>query len=73
MHNNYDPITELGQKYTIILWYDSEVDVSLLNVSVDPPAGVQYEIFENTTLRTVVVDVKETIGNSPKIVISVSP
>lgn len=72
MHSNYNPVAELGEKYTIILWYDSGVDVSLLNISVDPPTGIHYEIFKNTTLRTVVIDVKETIGNSPKIVISVS-
>jgi len=73
VHSNYNPATELGEKYTIIIWYDSGVDVSRLNVSVDPVTGVQYDIFKNTTLRTVVIDVKETIGNSPKIVISVSP
>ena len=73
MHNKYNPATELGEKYTIILWYDPEVDVSPLRVSVDPATGVQYDISKNTTLRAVVVDVKETIGNSSKIVISVSP
>ena len=73
MHSNYNPATELGEKYTVILWYDSGVDVSRLNVSFEPATGVQYDISKETTLRRVVIDIKETIGNSPKIVISVSP
>ncbi|RPA94936.1 hypothetical protein L873DRAFT_1699735 [Choiromyces venosus 120613-1] len=73
VHSNYNPAMELGSKYTVILWYDLGVDVSSLNVSVSTGGEVQYDIFKNTTLRTVVCDVKETIGSSPKIVISVSP
>ncbi|KAG0125373.1 glycosyl hydrolases family 31-domain-containing protein [Tuber indicum] len=73
VHSNYNPAAELGEKYTVILWYDPGVDVSPLRISVGPAAGLQYDIFKNTTLRTVVIDVKETIGNSSKIVISVSP
>ncbi|KAF8467697.1 glycosyl hydrolases family 31-domain-containing protein [Kalaharituber pfeilii] len=73
-HNNYDPARELGSDYLMIFWYPKGAVVSNYEVKVqlDNPA-TQYEIHRDTALRTVVVNVKETIGHSKRAVVQVIP
>lgn len=68
--NDYDPVKEYGASYTIILWYDVGKTVDNYQVEV---TGAKYEKFTNHDLRTVTIDVSETIGASGKVVIKVVP
>ncbi|KAH0610436.1 uncharacterized protein H6S33_011963 [Morchella sextelata] len=71
-HNGYDPSKEVGDYYTIILWYapgfdGSMVDVSKTTVKVE---GAENKVYKNSDLHTVVIDVKETIGTSKSVKIT---
>lgn len=68
--NDYDPVNELGNTYTIILWYDEGVTVDNYEVTV---TGAKYQKFINHDLRTVTVDISETIGASGKVTMKVVP
>lgn len=68
--NDYDPVNELGNTYTIILWYDEGVNVDNYEVTV---TGAKYQKFTNNALRTVTVEMSETIGASGKVVMKVVP
>lgn len=62
----------MGDYYTIILWYAPDFDGSIVDVTrttVTVEGGVEYQVYKNPTLHTVVIDVKEVIGttNSVKI------
>jgi len=69
--NDYDPVKELGDSYTIILWYSQGTNVDNYEITV---TGAEYESSKNTGLRTVVVRVKQILGASDKsnVVIKVS-
>nr|CAB52201.1 alpha-1,4-glucan lyase [Morchella vulgaris] len=72
-HNGYDPSKEVGNYYTIILWYAPGFDGSIVDVSqatVNIEGGVECEIFKNTGLHTVVVNVKEVIGTTKSVKIT---
>lgn len=68
---DYNPIREIGSHYTIILWYDEGTVVG--NYSVTTTPGIATTIHQDRDLRTVVVKVQETLGDSNKIVITVVP
>lgn len=69
--NDYDPIEELGDGYTIICWYPEGKTVDKYEVTVT--GGAKYEKFTNHDLRTVTVLVKETLGTTGKISIKIVP
>lgn len=68
--NDYDPVNDLGNTYTIILWYGEGVTVDKYEVAV---TGAKYEKFTNNDLRTVTVNIGETIGASGNVVMKVTP
>lgn len=68
--NDYDPVNELGNTYTIILWYEEGTNVDNYQVAV---TGAKHQVFWNNDLRTVVVVVNETIGASGSIGIKCTP
>lgn len=68
--NDYDPVKEYGNTYTIILWYDVGKTVDNYEVTV---TGAKFEKFTNHDLRTVTVNVSETIGTTAKVTIKVVP
>jgi alpha-glucosidase (family GH31 glycosyl hydrolase) len=66
--SDYDPVKELGDSYTIILWYNQGTNVDNYEVTV---TGAMYESSKNSGLRTVVVLVKEIIGVSRSVTVKV--
>ena len=75
-HDLYDPARELGDSYTLILWYPNTAQLGDYNVTVtsDPPTTApQYEIWQDNTLKTVGIKIKETIGKSKSIVVTAKP
>lgn len=68
--SDYDPVNELGNTYTMILWYGEGVTVDRYEVAV---TGAKYEKFTNNDLRTVTVKISETLGASGNVVMKVIP
>lgn len=68
--NDYDPVKELGDSYTIIFWYAPGTTVDNYEATV---TGAQYELSKDSSLRKIVVLVKEIIGASGKVEIKVVP
>lgn len=63
----------MGDYYTIILWYAPGFDGSIVDVSkttVNVEGGVEHQVYKNSDLHTVVIDVKEVIGTTKSVKIT---
>lgn len=73
-HDLYDPARELGVSYTLKLWYPPTAQLGNYNVTVTSgTTAPEYEIYQDNTLKVIVITIKETIGKSPSIVITAKP
>lgn len=75
-HSNYDPQKEIGTSYTLIIYFDVGVDVSKINVDVEPnniwernpPSSYKSE----GDLRAVIIRVNEILGASKKVTVKLT-
>jgi hypothetical protein len=78
-HNNYNPEREVGNSYTLIVYYGAGVDVNDIQVDVKPesvkwkrdPRPSDYKTEEE--LRAVIVRIYETVGGSKEIMVTLTP
>ncbi|KAF8539040.1 alpha-1,4-glucan lyase [Trichophaea hybrida] len=78
-HDNYDPKKEIGDSYTLVIYYGEGVDVSKINVEFEPkdigdrkpPTGSSYKSEQE--LRAVIITIRETLGTSEKVIAKLTP